>query len=100
MSFFQRVLSYVANELLVNRLANKCVPRRVAPISLPSLTLTLRPRSAAFQRFAIRSDAMARELQQQTAAKQAELLAKSKEHASRLREQVARAVEEAGPPKN
>jgi hypothetical protein len=24
-SFFQRVLSYVANELLVNRLANKCV---------------------------------------------------------------------------
>jgi pyrroline-5-carboxylate reductase len=43
---------------------------------------------------------MARELQQQTAAKQAELLAKSREHAQKLREQVARAVEEAGPPKN
>ena len=52
------------------------------------------PRSTAFQRFAIRSDAMARELQQQTAAKQAELLAKSREHAAKLRETVAKAVEE------
>ena len=102
MSFFQRVLSYVANELLVNRLANKCVARvRVAPPGVPALKLAPRPlRSAAFQRFAIRSDAMARELQQQSAAKQAELLAKSREHARALQEKVARAVEEAGPPKN
>ena len=42
MSFFQRVLSYVANELLVNRLANKCVPRCVAPRGVPVLTLALR----------------------------------------------------------
>ena len=52
------------------------------------------PRSAAFQRFAIRSDALARDLQQQTAAKQAELVAKSLEQAAKLREQVAKAVEE------
>jgi hypothetical protein len=36
MSFFQRVLSYVANELLVNRLANKCVTQRVAPLAAPT----------------------------------------------------------------
>ena len=95
MSFFQRVLSYVANELLVNRLANKCAPPRVVPPAVPALTRRA-ARSATFQRFAIRSDALARDLQQQSAAKQAELLAKSREHAARLREQVARAVEEGG----
>ena len=102
MSFFQRVLSYVANELLVNRLANKCVPRAWHRSACLRLTLAPCPHhhSATFQRFAIRSDAMARELQQQSAAKQAELLAKSREHAQKLREQVARAVEEAAPPKN
>jgi hypothetical protein len=52
------------------------------------------PRSATFQRFAIRSDALARDLQQQSAAKQAELLAASRETAAKLRETVAKAVEE------
>ena len=92
MSFFQRVLSYVANELLVNRLANKCALVRGATFRTP---LTRSLRSAAFQRFAIRSDALARELQQQSAAKQAELLAKSREQARILREQVGRAMEDA-----
>ena len=66
----------------------------MAPLQVRAGAEALSPRSAAFQRFAIRSDAMARELQQQSAAKQAELLAKSREHARVLREQVAKAVEE------
>jgi hypothetical protein len=56
---------------------------------------TVRLRSPTFQRFAIRSDAMARELQQQSAQKQAEMLVKSRELARSLQQNVAQAVEDA-----
>ena len=97
MAFFQRVLSYVANELLVNRLANKCGAVRAMrrPRAPRTAANARRRRSPTFQRFAIRSDAMARELQQQGAAKQAELLSKSRELARELQQQAAKAVEEA-----
>ena len=40
MSFFQRVISYVANELLVNRLANRRGHRRIVSLSSPGALLT------------------------------------------------------------
>ena len=40
MSFFQRVISYVANELLVNRLANRRGNRRLVSLSSPGALLT------------------------------------------------------------
>ncbi len=84
MSFFQRVLSYVANELVVNRLANRCgagrLLARAGALLAGAEPPLARTRSTTFQRFAIKTDAAMRELQQKGTQQKGELLKKGAEH--------------------
>ena len=58
MAFFQRIISYVANEVIVNGLANRHA-HKGRRVPQPSLTPPL-SRSTTFQKFAIRTDAKMR----------------------------------------
>lgn len=119
MSFFQRVLNHLLNEVMVEKLANRCVFAGEIRCSLP---VSGRPRSCpaasgkgdrlvsavlcsrAFQRFAIRTDAFLNEMKSKGTEKAAEHAStaaeKAVEHASFLGEFVkafAREISKAGP---
>jgi len=94
------VLSYVANELLVNRLANKCASAAAGHALSAKTQLTFRC-SRTFQQFAIRSDAVLRDLskvsaekQKELAARGAELAKKSLAEAQELMERAARELKQ------
>lgn len=80
------MLSYVANELLVNRLANKCAtpwrPHHLSPLHCSRRSADA-PCSRTFQQFAIRSDAVLRDLSKVSAEKQKELAARGAELAKK-----------------
>eukprot|EP00850_Spirogloea_muscicola_P019840 SM000200S05830 [mRNA] locus=s200:226987:227626:+ [translate_table: standard] len=71
-SFLHRVVQYVANELIVDRLAN----------------------SPAFQRFAVRSQKAVEDLARRGAEKQAQLAQQAQELQASLREEVSRAFQD------
>lgn len=72
MSFFQRVMNHLLNEVLVNGLAN----------------------SKLFQRFAIRSNAIFAELGKKSAEGQTEITAKTSEFVRTFREEMKKGLDE------
>ena len=63
MAFFQRIISYLANEVIVNGLANRHAAAAALRSAMASRDSGLfsPPPSRTFQRFAIRTDAALRE---------------------------------------